>query len=67
MILEADLTPDEWMELRKFIENHEWMKQARNIFGVLRGKDEIKETLKKEIEKMFSDGGGDEGVFDENE
>ena len=57
MILEADLTPEEWVELRKFIESHEWVRQARNIFGVLRSKSEIKETLKREIERMFDDEG----------
>jgi len=65
MILKVNLTPEEWVELRKFIESHEWVRQARNIFGVLRSKSEIKETLKKEIEKMFDDERGGK-ISDEN-
>ena len=71
MMLEADLTPEEWAELRKFMENHEWPRQARNIFRMFRSKNEIKEILKKEIGEMFDEMFGDESedkeIFGENE
>ena len=53
MILEANLTLEEWIELRKFIENHEWARQVRSIFGVIEGAVKIRETMKKEIEEIY--------------
>ena len=67
MMLEADLTPEEWAELRKFMENHEWPRQARNIFRMFKSENEIKEILKKEIEEIFGDESEDKEIFGENE
>ena len=66
MILEADLTLEEWIELRKFIENHEWGRQARNIFGEMSGgADKIREIMKKEVDKIFGD--ENDEIFDGSE
>jgi len=53
-ILEANLTPEEIEELREFVRNHDWIKQARSIFEALGISDKIAESLKKEIEEIFS-------------
>lgn len=53
MILEANLTLEEWIELRKFIENHEWVRQVRSMFGVIEDAVKIRETMKKEIEEIY--------------
>jgi len=56
MILEADLTLEEWIELRKFIENHEWVRQVRSMFGVIEDTVNIRETMRKVIEEIFGIG-----------
>jgi len=53
MMLEANLTLEEWIELRKFIENHEWVRRVRSMFGVIEEAVKIRETMKKEIEEIY--------------
>ena len=48
MILEADLTPEELEELKRFIRDHEWSRLIWDVFEKT-GHEKILETLKKEV------------------
>jgi len=48
MILEADLTPEELEELKRFIRDHEWSRLVWEVFEKT-GHEKVLETLKKEV------------------